>query len=132
MRGFAGINKKEKKMKNVKVLSIIVIAIALLISGCMFSMDSRLVEKGFQHLQKDELAAAETNFLEALKKNPDNPYAMLNLGVVYQNTNRLTKAAEMYNSVIRRNGTERVGKSTKTGAKGKTLVTLAKENLASL
>ncbi len=38
--------------------------------------------------------------IRPLALNPNNPYALLNMGVVYQNTGRPEKAREMYNRVI--------------------------------
>lgn len=105
--------------------------IAFLITGCATpTRDAALVEKGFQQIQKNDMAAAEASFDEALKANPDNAYAMVNLGYIYQSSNRTAKAVEMYNKVIKRNGPEMVEKSDKEGKAGKTLVQLAKENLA--
>ena len=116
-----------------KLNVMVFVAIAVLMFGCsMVAKDVQLTETGFQQLQANELEAAEQSFVEALNHNPNNPYAMLNLGVVYQNTNRIDQAVEMYQQVIDRNGPETVGKSTKEGNAGKTLVDLAKANLSNL
>ncbi len=89
----------------------LVVVIAIFVSGCLGGTEASLVERGFQQILDDELVAAEASFDEVLRLNPDNAYALLNLGVVYENTNRIEKAKEMYNKVIQRNGNERAGKS---------------------
>jgi len=100
--------------------------------GCLGGKDVALVEKGYQQILDNKLVQAETNFKEALKVNPDNAYAILNLGVVYEKTNRISQAVELYNKLIKRNGTERAGKSTEGEEQGKTLVEIAENNLAAL
>ena len=78
------------------------------------------------------MVEAEASFKEALEVNPDNAFAMLNLGVVYEKTNRISEAVEMYEKVIKRNGSERAGKSNEDEEQGKLLVQIAKNNLAAL
>jgi len=100
--------------------------------GCLGGKDVALVEKGYQQILDNKLVQAETNFKEALKVNPDNAYAILNLGVVYEKTDRIPQAAELYNKIIKRNGPERAGKSTEGEEQDNTLVQIAKNNLAAL
>jgi len=112
--------------------NVCLLVLLLSVAGCVASKDTQLVEQGFQNLKENNQPSAEANFKEALDVNSENPYALLNLGVVYHNTGRVEMAREMYQKVIARNGKETAGKATKDGTQGKLLVDLAKENLANL
>ncbi len=115
-----------------KIYLFLFVLSAFFVFGCLGGKDVSLVEQGYQQILDNEFVAAEANFKEALNVNPDNAYALLNLGVVYEKTNRISEAVELYNKVIKRNGPERAGKSTEGEAQGKTLVQIAKNNLATL
>ena len=62
--------------------------------------DDRLSEQGFQKLSVHNYQEAERLLDEALSLNPYNSHALLNMGVVYQNTGRIEKAREMYEKAI--------------------------------
>jgi tetratricopeptide (TPR) repeat protein len=94
--------------------------------------DERLSEQGFQELSGRNYREAEMLLDEALSLNPDNPYALLNMGVVYQNTGRLDKAQKMYGKVIALAPQDKATVSNKSSAVGKSLAELARENLAIL
>ncbi|MDD5168925.1 MAG: tetratricopeptide repeat protein [Syntrophales bacterium] len=117
-----------------KLHYILMFALVCLVFGCAatISKDMQLSEQGFEYLNKGNYVEAEKYYDQALAENPNNPYAILNLGVIYQNTKRIPKAKEMYQKVIKLNPTDIVAKSNKEGAAGKTLVDLAKDNLKSL
>ena len=113
------------------------ILMSLVLAGCAgssssVSQDMYLTSKGFQELQKGNYRQAEANFDVALDINPNNPYALLNLGVVYQNTGRLERAREMYQKVIDLNPTDRAGESTRQDLQGKSLAEIARKNLKTL
>lgn len=93
------------------------------------SQETYLTNRGYDELQKGNYRQAEANFEVALDINPDNPYALLNLGVIYQNTERKEKARELYQRVIALNPSEVAVRSDKEPFRGKTLVELAEENL---
>ncbi len=59
-----------------------------------------LFDLGFANLQKDRLDKARDFFIQALKIAPDNPYAAVNLGVVYQREGNVAAARKMYQQVI--------------------------------
>jgi tetratricopeptide (TPR) repeat protein len=65
-----------------------------------FTEDDRLSEQGFQELSVRNYQEAERLLGEALFLNPYNSHALLNMGVVYQNTGRMEKAREMYEKAI--------------------------------
>jgi len=108
-------------------------ALIVAFMGCAsVSQDMRLSDLGFQELSKGNYEQAEKYLNEALEIYRFNPYAILNLGVVYQNTGRLEKAREAYNNVISLQAEGMVTASNEPGAVGKSLVVLARENLAKL
>jgi len=55
---------------------------------------------GIAELSKGNYPLAESHFNNALKRNPQDPYALLGLGIVYQNTGRETQARAAYESVV--------------------------------
>ncbi len=107
------------------VLAVVVI----LFLGCTVSEDNRLADLGYQELTKGNYEQAEKYLNEALEIYRFNPYALLNLGVVYQNTGRPEKAREAYNNVISLRPTEKAASSNLESSSGKSLVEIAKENL---
>ena len=74
------------------------LALALLSSACSLfqSEDVRLAHAGAEAMAAGDYATAEVRFMEAVAINPANTPALLNLGVVYQNTGRAEKARAAY------------------------------------
>ena len=87
-------------------------------------------ETGYRALSKGDYKKAEDDLNAALKAKPTNPYALLNLGALYQNTGRNEEAKKMYNKLIELNPSTTASRSNKKGAEGKKLVDIAKDNLA--
>jgi len=116
-------------MKN---LFIGILFLFVLISlGCApYTKDMRLVESAYQDILDNKFKDAEPKLLDALKENPDNPYAQVNLGVVYQNTGREDKAAAMYEKVIKADPDDRATKASVDKEVGKPVTEVAKNNLA--
>ncbi len=82
---------------------VIITLIAFLFSGCinfLRSEDMRLSNKALQEIKRGNYKDAEKYLDKALSKNPDNMYAILNMGVVYFKTDRRVQAREMFNKVI--------------------------------
>lgn len=94
--------------------------------------DMMMANRGYEELVKENFDQAEAFFDVARSVNPNNPYALLNLGVVYQNTGRKSAAKQMYEKVIELNPNYRVEKSTNAGHKGKSLAEIAEINLRGL
>ena len=119
-----------------KVLLLLLLAIALICVGCSGSsyitQDTYLAHQGFLELLKENYAMAEANLLVSLDIDPRNPYALLNLGAVYQDTGRTWQAVEMYEKVIELNPEQTAVESNNDKYKGKNLVEIAKKNLRSL
>ncbi len=96
------------------------------------SQDMFLVNQGFEELSNNNYLEAEAYLRAALDINPNNPYTLLNLGVVFQDTGRTKEAIQMYQKVLELNPEETVVKSNKEGYSGKKIVELARENLKNL
>ena len=108
-------------------LVLLTLSIAGLV-GCA-TQDMELSNEGFQAISGKNYGQAETSLEKALSINPDNPYALLNMGVVYQETGRLSKARQMYEKVIALQPKE-VAEESNTGSfAGKGLADIARENL---
>ena len=59
-----------------------------------------LADIGFAKLQNKEFNQAKSYFDQALKINPDNPYALINLGIISEHEGDKVQAAEMYRQVL--------------------------------
>ena len=68
----------------------------------------------------------------SLDIEPNNPYSLLNLGAVYQDTGRTWQAVEMYEKLIELNPEQTAIQSNKDRYRGRSLVEIAKENLRRL
>jgi len=97
-------------------------------NGCA-EKDVLLSNRGFEEISKGHYGEAETHLKKALMLNPNNPYALLNMGVVYHETGRLDKAREMYERVIALQPGEQANLSNIEALKGKNLVEIAESNL---
>jgi len=97
-------------------------------SGCA-ARDMQLSNEGFQAISKRDYAQAEGPLKKALSLNADNPYALLNMGVVYQETGRLDKARQMYERLLALQPEEVAQESNSGSFAGKGLVDIAKANL---
>jgi cell division septation protein DedD len=67
--------------------------------GCA-GKDMKLTTQGSEAIFMNDYKNAEKYLNEALALNPENPYALLNMGVVYENTDRQEQAIAMYQKVI--------------------------------
>ena len=120
-------------MKRVRIILIVLFFLG--ISACiLLKEDARLVNQGYNSLVNGNVGEAEQQFNAALEVNPDNPYAMLNLGVIYAHTGREELARAMYWKVIESDASNstypaRVGED---GMKGQSLKKIAETNLGRL
>ena len=119
-----------------KSLLLLLLSIALIWVGCggssYVTQDTYLAHQGFIELSKGNYSLAEANLLVSLDIKPNNPYSLLNLGAVYQDTGRTWQAVEMYEKILELNPEQSAIQSNKERYKGKSLVEIAKENLKSL
>jgi general secretion pathway protein D len=58
------------------------------------------IDLGFAKLQQKEYGAAKGYFLQALKIDPENPYALINMGIIYEHEQQPHKAEEIYKQVL--------------------------------
>ncbi|MEJ2723037.1 MAG: tetratricopeptide repeat protein [Deltaproteobacteria bacterium] len=96
--------------------------------GCA-NKDVVLSNRGFEEISRGNYGEAEIHLEEALSLNPDNPYALVNMGVVYHETGRLEKARKMYERVIALQPVEQANLSNIQSLEGKDLLEIAKTNL---
>lgn len=101
-------------------------------SGPGEAPDTELADEAFALIMKGDYEQAEATLEVARSINPDNPFVLLNLGVVYQRTGRIEKAREMYVRIILLNPQEKAVDSNVPGAQGRKIVDLAKQNLEHL
>jgi len=94
--------------------------------------DVDLTEQAFEAISARDFKKAEALLEVALSINPNNPFAILNMGVVYQNTNRFDQAREQYVKIILLDPKENVLKSNVKEMEGESLVDIAKKNLENL
>jgi general secretion pathway protein D len=94
--------------------------------------DMTLSDQGFELLEAEDYDTAQDYFERALEINPDNPYALLNLGVVYDVKGEREKAIRMYERVIKLDPDDRASLSTNPEKTGNRLGDIAKDNLKRL
>ncbi len=106
--------------------------IALSLAGCAAgpTHDQTLNEQGQNAMQAGNTEEAERLFTEAIKENPNNLQAMINLGTLYQNTNRPEQARDLYQRVIDGQATaEKKGLDPEEAAR---LAQVARDNIAQM
>jgi general secretion pathway protein D len=94
--------------------------------------DNRLADLGYGYLQTKDYDRAAEYYEKALKINPDNPYALLNMGFICQKKKDNQKAIEMYERLISLDSDERAYVSTETAQAGRKLSDIARDNLKNL
>ncbi|MCW5204611.1 type II secretion system secretin GspD, partial [Desulfobulbus sp. N2] len=58
------------------------------------------IDLGFAKLQQKNYAEAKGYFRQALKIQPENPYALINMGIIHEHEKQFNKAAEIYQQVL--------------------------------
>jgi general secretion pathway protein D len=96
------------------------------------SEDMRLAGMGYKYLELKEYDKAMKYYEKALLENPDNPYAILNIGYINQVQGNSEKAIEMYERLIAMAPKDVADASTDPLKAGKRLTDIAAENLKSL
>jgi outer membrane protein OmpA-like peptidoglycan-associated protein len=94
--------------------------------------ESDLVENGYKAMSGGDYATAEYLLNQALAINRKNPYTLLNLGVVYQETHRYDKARQFYQSVIDLHPGQTAAATNVQGYAGKNLADIARINMKNL
>ncbi len=88
-----------------------------------------LTRMGYEKLRTDELGTAKEYFQEALTIDPANPFALMNMGVVYEKEGKPKQAVEMYQAVVAGNSEAMVDNTSDTENKGVPLKVLAQQNI---
>ncbi len=101
-------------------------------SGTPLSVAARLVALGYDNLERGDYTTAESYYRKALLLEPDNPYALLNLGVIAQRTGRPLEAADLYRRVIALQAAAPAVVSTDPGQVGRSVSDIARANLKEL
>ena len=108
----------------------------LILSACGGGSDvpyqTLMANRGYDELTKGNYDQAEAYLEIARSINPEDPYVLLNLGVVYQNTGRIESAKSMYQKVLELNPDQVAIDTTNPSFKGKKLAEIARRNLKSL
>lgn len=88
-----------------------------------------LADRGYERLRDGDLKVAKDYLSEALQINPNNPYALINLGVVFEKEGNYEQAITMYQRVIETN-TDTVATSEEASdGVGLSLVEIARQNI---
>jgi len=116
-------------MKKFKWIALIIMMGGMLVGCATLREDMKLSNQGLDQISKGNYQEAEKYLERALSINPNNPYAILNMGVVYHNTGRKGQARELYNKVISLSKMENAQQSNEEWAVGKDLIEIAKKNL---
>ena len=88
-----------------------------------------LTRKGYEKLRNEEVAAAKDFFDEALVIDPNNPFALMNMGVVYEKEGQPKKALAMYQAVASGTSDAVAGSPQEPDKEAVPLKKLAQENI---
>ncbi len=91
-----------------------------------------LAETGFDKMKAGLNGEAKEYFLEALAIDPQNPYALYNLGVIYESEGKKAEATASYQKVILTDTSMTAADSTDPSKVGIPLLQLARERLESM
>ncbi len=86
-----------------------------------------LADMGFAKLQNKEFAKAKAYFHQAIKIDPDNAYALINLGIIYEHEGNVKEAVAKYKRVL-----ELAGREGTQPEVDEALENIARENLSHL
>ncbi|MBW1914114.1 MAG: type II secretion system secretin GspD [Deltaproteobacteria bacterium] len=96
------------------------------------SEEMKLLDQGNKHMEQGEYESAEECYLKILETNPENPFALLNIGIVYQLQGEADKAVQMYKKLIELDPDDRTFSSIDPDQQGQKLTDIAKDNLNSI
>ncbi len=92
----------------------------------------KLTITGYEELMADNVQEAKTYFLKALDINPENAFALMNMGVVYEREGNPEEALKMYRAVVSVGTTETAFETSNEEKNGAPLVDIARENIERL
>lgn len=91
--------------------------------------EMKLVDLGYNHMEAQNTEKAKHYFNQVLKVNPENPYALLDLGVIFEREGNVAAAAAMYQRVINLNPDDIVTESSRPSGLDRTLSEVARDNM---
>jgi general secretion pathway protein D len=89
----------------------------------------KLTVKGYEKLQAGDLQTAKGLFLKALEFDPTNPFATMDMGVVYEQEGQWELAIKMYQAVITSGTASMADISSNPDKTGKSLLQIARESI---
>ncbi|MCI5142043.1 MAG: type II secretion system protein GspD, partial [Candidatus Electrothrix sp. ATG1] len=87
------------------------------------------IDLGFAKLQQEEYAEAKGYFRQALKIQPDNPYALINMGIIYEHEKQFKEAEETYQQVLDQADSRKDSSGADHTPEDQALLNTARENL---
>ena len=114
--------------------SVGVVVVVLFLTGCANGPSSEL-KQGWELMVAEDYAAAREHYENLLKEHPDNPYALLNLGVAYQRLGDFDNARPNYEAAIEHGSNAQVTRVAETDGvqpRSTTIADLARQNLETL
>lgn len=119
-----------------KILFSVGISLLLFLTSCSGlstlsseKQEAEYVSHGLAAMSKRQYDTAERLFNEALLVNDQNPYALLNLGLLCQARQRYVEARQYYQAVIDLNSDQVADPRFVKGYKGKKLIEIARTNI---
>lgn len=107
---------------------------ALFVAGCASGPSAEL-RKGWELMVAEDYAAARDQYEAVLVEYPNNPYALLNLGVAYHRLGETERARANYQAAIEHGGNAevtQVAEETGVDSRTSTVADLARQNLEAL
>lgn len=89
----------------------------------------RLTDLGYRAISEGDFATAEKYIKEAMALAPDDPFALINMGVIHEHRGEWREAARRYERVIANGSIETAGVSTDPALKDQSLSDIARRNL---
>lgn len=102
-----------------------------LLAGCA-GKDRKLSDQGFVAIVKEDYERAEKYLEQAIALNPNNPQALLDMGLVFENTGRPQHALVMYQRVLLLGLKGKEDQNNVIEAEGETLSEIARMNIERL
>ncbi|MGB5685277.1 MAG: type II secretion system secretin GspD [Candidatus Electrothrix sp.] len=87
------------------------------------------IDLGFAKLQQKKYSEAKGYFLQALKIAPENPYALINMGIIYEHEKQFNKAAETYQQMLDLADSHQDSAEMDHASEDQALLNTARENL---
>ena len=115
-------------MKKIPWLFLSIVITAFIAGGCTYSQSAKKQSEGIDALVQGDVEKFKAEVRSAYQMDPDDPYAMNNMGVVYELEGNREKAIEMYKKAAQNAGDLSVKKSSREGDKDRLLRDVADEN----